>query len=318
MLLTLLFSCTPSPEREARVDLLPSHVAVTVTFADGEPGTVLADLQGPDKPPKIRIAEDALVFRDGRPVEDSSRISQAHAEGPGQGFTVEQRGDTVVLVLPKSDDPVVLVQGVARIQEVALLPEIDTLATDQAFHRVHALHAAPVSARIDGVLDEWDGRAAAIDEPSQILEGAETWSGPRDGSVAIAARAHHDRISFGLRVRDDDLRLGEDAIELDIGVRSVVVPLAEAGACAVPEGWECAFVEAVEFGTGVELSLPDTRQPTGEPMLAAVVRYVDVDEEGTTVLASAPSLQAVERYGVQRPGPKGSPANNRIPTSTMP
>ncbi|HJN76359.1 MAG TPA: hypothetical protein QGF58_20690 [Myxococcota bacterium] len=315
MFLTLL-ACTPSPDR---TELLPAHVAVTIALEDASVGTLLADLRGPDEPPRIRVAEDDLVFRDGVPVHAETIAYDAHAEGPGQGFTVRQDEDAVVLILPKRDEPTVLVEGVAEILEVSLLPQLDEAVTDELFQSVHAIYAAPKAARIDGDLQEWDGKAIAVDDRSVVEAGSASWEGPRDASVAVAARVHHRRVSFGLRIRDEDLVLGEDKVVVLFDGQLVEIPVASAGSCAVPEGWECAFVEAVEFGTGLEFSLPDTREPPGEHVLPAVVRYFDVDEgEDGTVLSTAPSLEAVARYGVQRPGPRGSPANSKMPTKTMP
>ena len=314
MLLALL-ACAPAPDRS---ELLPSHVSVTVRFEDGGVGTVLAELSGPDQPPTVRVSERPLVFRDGRPTEETPRASETHAAGPGQGFTVERVDDAVQLALPKRDEPVVLVDGVAEVLEVGILRQVDADATNEAFHSVHALHAAPRAARIDGDLSEWDGKAAALDSFSESHAGAAAWEGPRDASRAVATRVHHRRISMGLRIRDEELRYGEDRVEVLVGSERVAIPVGEAGTCEVPEGWECSFVEAVEFGTGLELSMPDERDPPGEHVLPAVVRYVDVDADGVTELSSAPSLEAVERYGVQRPGPSGSPAKSRMPTRTMP
>lgn len=315
MLLALL-ACTPEPDRS---ELLPSHVAVTVELEDGNFGTVLADLQGPDQPPRIRVAERALVFRDGLPVAEAPIAYDSHAAGPGRGFSVHQEEDAVLLVLPKSQAPVVLVEGVDRVLEVALLPDLDDDATREIFRSIHPIRLGARSARIDGDLSEWDGKSLALDALPEIESGSSDWTGPRDASAAIAARAHHQRISFGLRIRDEHLIQGADRIQVVFGDEVIEIPVGDAGPCEVPERWECAWVEAVEFGTGLEFSMPDERSEPADGTADVLIRYVDVDlGESRTVLATAPSLESVARYGVQRPGPSGSPPKSKTPTSTMP
>lgn len=316
MLIALLACAPPSATGH-----LPEHVAVTVVFSDGRPGTLLAHLEAPDRPPTLRSSEDGWVFRDGLPVPVASRepLPGTWAEGPGAGFGVEKIGDEVWLVLPQ--DRVRLVRGVDELVEVALLTELDHQAADLVFKSVRALHAAQMPARIDGSLEEWSGQSLAIDTATHVQGDAGDWSSPRDASLALAARVHHDRISLAVRIRDEALILGGDRLEIAApGMSPVVIPVGAAGACEVPEGWECRWVDAVDFGTGVELSLPDTRPNAGSQELDLVVRYVDLDPgESPTTLASAPSTQAVELFGrYQRPGPSGSGANSKISTTATP
>lgn len=318
MLILLAIACSSAPDRSG---YLPKHVAMTLEFEDGQQGTLLADLVEPHLPPVVRISENAWVFRDGIPVPASSRepLPGAHADGPGAGFGVELEDGTVHLELPH--DTIEVAHDVERIVEVAMLPEVDTQAADLVFKSVRALHAAALPARIDGDLEEWTGRSLPVDQPAQIQGDAEDWAGPRDGSMAVATRVHHGRISLAVRLRDDQLLENADRLEvLAPGLPTVSVPVGPAGPCEVPPGWECAWVDAVSFGTGIELSMPDTRADSTSQQLDIVVRFVDVDpNESPTTIATAPSTAAVALFGLyQRPGPSGSGANSRINTTTSP
>ena len=51
-----------------------------------------------------------------------------------------------------------------------------------------------------------------------------TGEGPRDASLAVVGRVRGDRIVLGVRVRDSDLVLGQDRIELETVDGVVVLP----------------------------------------------------------------------------------------------
>ena len=154
----------------------------------------------------------------------------------------------------------------------------------------------------DGSFDEWRGaKSLPVDGAGYVASGLGQWEGPRDASLAVVGRIRGERIVVGVRVRDEDLRLGEDRIEL-VTVHGVVrVPIQPAGPCAALERWSCAFTEQVGFGTGLELGAD----------LASVVetglilRYVDVDgTDEATVLQTAPSIQSLLDVPAAGPPPR--------------
>ena len=310
----LLLACA-GPEREGE---LPSHALAVVEFDDGQRASLLVELDLPGQPLLVRGAEGVVVFEEGHAnALDPASLDPVHAVealGPGEGFHLEQVEDRVELRLPLSEEPVVLAHDVRSLLAAELLHGV---SDPGPFRRVAPLEAANRPARIDGSLDEWDGRALAVQSAADVQSGEASWKGPRDASFGVAARLHHERVSLGVRIRDDELRLGEDRLELVVpGQGTVAIAMQEAGSCEVPEGWECAFVPSVDFGTGLELSFPDEREQRSQ-QLGVVVRYVDQDgQEPSTVLASAPSAELVARY--QRPGPSGSGAKSRMATSTTP
>ncbi len=293
-MIALLLACA-TPERGGE---LPSHALAVVRFSDGHQASLLVQLERPGQPPVVRGAEGALIFEDGLPVVVAASelvpIEEVREAGPGEGFRLAQVDDRVELTLPMASEPIVLADGVSELLAAQLLhgsPE------PGPFRRIASLEARQRPARIDGDLDEWDGRALAVQTAADVLSGQSSWTGARDASFGVAARMHHERISLGVRIRDDELRLGEDRLELVVpGQGTVAIPLQAAGDCEVPEDWECAFVPAVDFGTGLELSFPDERQDRRQ-QLDLVVRYVDRDEgQPSTVLATAPSAELVARF----------------------
>ena len=292
--LTLLLACA-APERSGE---LPSQALAVVLFEDGQQASLLVELERPGRPPVVRGAEGALLFEDGHAiaVEASTlpAVGEVHEPGPGEGFRLSLVEDRVELSLPLAAEPIVLAEGVRELLAAQLLHEPPDPGP---FRRIASLEATQRPARIDGVLDEWDGRALAVQTSADVQSGEGSWTGARDASFGVAARLHHERISLGIRVRDDELREGQDRLELLIpGQGTVAIPMQDAGRCEAPEGWECEFVPAVDFGTGLELSFPDERAERSQ-QLDIVLRYVDVDAgQPATVLATAPSADLVARF----------------------
>ena len=148
----------------------------------------------------------------------------------------------------------------------------------------------------------WRGaKALPVDSAGYVSSGLEHWEGPRDASLAVVGRVRGDRIVLGVRVRDSDLVLGQDRIELETVDGVVVLPIQESGPCPALDLWSCAFTERVDFGTGLELG--------ADLALVAetglILRYIDVDgEDQATVLQTAPSLQALVDVPAAGPPPR--------------
>ncbi len=295
----LLLGCTPIPDR---ADLLPAAVAISATGEDGHAFSVVVQLDDPERPPRLRYT-DGLRRVDGQAPGAALPQGEVHAQGPGQGFGVLLNQGQVQLNLPLREEPLVLATGVASLHSVEMLPI--SQATDAAlapYGVVSVVLLGTGDAVADGSFDEWRGaKSLPVDGAGYVASGLGQWEGPRDASLAVVGRIRGERIVVGVRVRDEDLRLGEDRIEL-VTVHGVVrVPIQPAGPCAALERWSCAFTEQVGFGTGLELGAD----------LASVVetglilRYVDVDgTDEATVLQTAPSIQSLLDVPAAGPPPR--------------
>ncbi len=121
----------------------------------------------------------------------------------------------------------------------------------------------------------------------------------------MAARLHHGRLTVAVRVRDDDLLMGKDRLEFDVGSDVHVLPLRPAGPVDRGNwsGLEAVFTNAVDFGTGVEASFDVGGKAPRRDALPLVVRYLDADtDQEPTVLATAPSLRSL---ALNVPKPQG-------------
>ncbi|MED5371094.1 MAG: hypothetical protein VX899_08785 [Myxococcota bacterium] len=300
-LLTLALACAPVPDRR---DLLPAAVAVGVDTQDGRQLSVVVRLDDPERPPQLRYAPSALRV-DGAVWPSAPIESTVRAQGPGQGFGVTRSADEVTLALPLRHQPLVLVDGVAALRSVELLTasQLSDESLDP-FGIVSMVLLTEGQALADGDLEEWRGsRSLAVDSRGHVREGLTHWSGPRDGALAIVGRIDGPDLVLALRVRDDALLPGQDRIEVQTLQGAVSLPVQGAGVAPTPAGAHAVFTESVEFGTGLELSLPAAwLGPQGHGLL---VRYVDVDpgEPGTT-LASSPSLQALADVPAAGPPPR--------------
>lgn len=223
-----------------------------------------------------------------------------HHFGPGEGFDMVLRQDDVLaLRLPMAD------KGLPLFKDVDALVAMSWITSDRAepgaLAQAEALYKAvmpvfPVgeAAVADGDLSEWRGaKALAVDEAPCVMTGIGDWSGPRDGSFGVAARVTGGRLVVAVRVRDDQLRYGEDRLEVELGARSWEIPIQDPGPLGTP-GLKGAFTDPMDYGTGLEISLPLPPPPEDHAPLPLVVRYLDMDEgEEITTLATAPSMRAL-------------------------
>lgn len=295
----LLLGCTPIPDR---ADLLPAAVAVSATGTDGHPFSVVVQLDDPERPPRLSYAS-GLRRVDGAPVGPALPDGEVRAQGPGQGFGVLLEGGQVQLNLPLRDEPLVLATGVAALHSVEMLPI--SQATDAAlapYGVVSVVLLGTGDAVADGSFQEWRGaKSLPVDSAGYVASGLEQWEGPRDASLAVVGRIRGDRIVVGVRIRDEDLRLGRDRIELETVHGVVSVPVQGSGPCPALERWSCAFTEQVGFGTGLEFGADlASVAETG-----LILRYVDIDGENeATVLQTAPSIQSLVDVPAAGPPPR--------------
>jgi hypothetical protein len=221
--------------------------------------------------------------------------------GPGQGFEVVMRPDDVVsLKLPMAEKGIALFQNVAAIVSLSWITpgDMDTAAlkvAERHYKAVMPIFPVAKPAVADGELDEWrKDKALAVDQEPCVLSGVADWEGPRDGSFGVATRVSGGRLLVAVRVRDDALVFGEDRIEVELDARSWSIPLQEQGPIQGIVGVDGAFTDAVDYGTGLELSLPLPPPPEELGALPLVVRFIDVDPgQGPTTLANAPSMRAL-------------------------
>jgi len=241
---------------------------------------------------------DAKTGKRGSPPQD---VLETHHFGPGQGFELVTREDDVVtLRLPMADKGLPLFHDVDAVVALSWITPNDASskalkAADQLYKAVMPVYPVGEHALADGDLSEWSkARALAVDDAPCVLTGHEDWGGARDGSFGVAARVSEGRLVLALRIRDDVLVYGEDAVEVELDGRTWLVPMQAAGAIEGIEGLNGAFTNAVDFGTGLELSLPLPPRPDEHTPLPLVVRYIDEDpDEMPTTLATAPSMRAL-------------------------
>ncbi len=228
------------------------------------------------------------------------------------GFNLVREEDSLLLGLPHRKTNLPLFRDVEEIISANWLSEVHDKAWDATgahYKAVRLIPAVGEPARVDGNLEEWGAdEALAVDSTGNVLNGEEGWNGPRDGSFGVAARLHHGRLTVAVRIRDDQLLLGKDRLEFDVGPDVHVLPLQSAGPVDAGNwsGLEAVFTNAVDFGTGVEASFELKGGPPRRDALPLVVRYLDADpNEASTVLASAPSLRSLA-LNVQPEPPGGN------------
>jgi hypothetical protein len=244
---------------------------------------------------------------DGAPIEVDYELDM-HRTGPGSGFTLVLESGDMFLGLPHRDNPLPLFRDVAGVVSTNWLSDVQSpnwTATAEHYKVVQLIPARGEPARVDGDLEEWrSDEALAVDTRGSVLAGEADWSGPRDGSFGVAARLHHGRLTVVVRVRDDEILVGVDRLEFEVGSDVHVLPIRHAG--PVDQGnWsglEAVFTNAVDFGTGVEASFDVGGKAPRRDALPLVVRYLDADTgQQTTVLATAPSLRSLA-LNIRMPG----------------
>jgi hypothetical protein len=175
------------------------------------------------------------------------------------------------------------------------LPEPVQGEVTERYRALERIRISPESSRVDGDLNDWSNdEALPVDSASNILTGAEHWSGPRDASFGVAAHLHRGRLEVGVRIRDDDVLVGRDKIEIETEHGVWTVPLKDRGVYTLSNGAEVAFTEQSGFGVGMEFGVPMGEHVPSIDRLPVIVRYLDVDAleaiEDASVISTAPSM----------------------------
>lgn len=249
----------------------------------------------------------------GEEIANSAASARFVHYGPGRGFVVFLEEDTLMLKLPRTDDEasVPLIGGVERIVGVNWLPErsfskrVEGLL-DRRFKMAGSLAAHAQTCRVDGDLEEWTQDAAlGVSEPAQVHQGQAFWSGPRDASLALAARLTPEALCTAVRIRDADILVGVDELEFVISGHSERIRIAEGPQVREEAGGELrmAFTDRVPFGTGIEICFgPSYWEPTPSGLVYFRLVYRDADpDEGVSVLASAPEVPWPYLAGIRLP-----------------
>lgn len=306
MLGVILLACSSAPA----IDPLPAGLAVTVVFQDDVTGTVLVDLRAPGEQPTVRYRTGAWTLEPTVAAlsPGAPQTGPWQQLGPGLGFVVTQDADALWLQLPHAQDRILLADQVRAVHAVSFLDEVPE--HPEGFRAARMLWAQDGAATVDGELDEWKGQTALVVDSARFLDTpTPSWTGARDAGFGVAARRDGDQIRLAVRVRDDDVVQGQDTLLLELpGHGPVQVPVRDKGPCdtTLPEGWTCAWADTRREGTAVELgwSRPPGAEGRDRPTLRLVVRYRDVDDDGSTAeLSTAPdlaSLRAVPRRLAQQ------------------
>ena len=226
-------------------------------------------------------------------------------DGPGQGFHMRLEGDRVELLRPRGDPDQweLVLSGVSRVVSAEWLRRGDLPAAvqglvDLEFKAMDVIVPGEGAAVIDGDLGEWDAEdALPVQGDASVLHGREYWAGPRDGAFGVSARVDGERLSLGVRVRDDAVLAGRDELLIQTADRLIQVPLARVVGAMSGEGWEAA-VRPVDWGVACEISLEGRPGQWAERPLQVIVSLDDQDPgQGTTTLSTAQSLAMLSLGG---------------------
>lgn len=292
--LVLALACAPST---APKQVLPAWVSVAAVLNDGSRVSLVAALKTPGEPPELRFSM-GLMALDGaqvlRPNKNSEDLTQdwvdmlSHhrspppelqtpllANGPGQGFRLEQRGEQVLLTLPHSPQPFPLLNHVSQLVHMGLwtqqeLSPATRRLLKRRFKSVRALYPVMGEAQVDGDLREWaQPDALAIGDASQVLVGEGEWEGPSDAGLAVAVQDTPQGLVLGLRVMDDELG-PQDILELRLaGFAPWDLAMGAESPC--PLELSCAVTDVVG-GRALELALPNPIAASAELGLPLLVR----------------------------------------------
>jgi hypothetical protein len=230
--------------------------------------------------------------------------------GPDRGFAVMLDDERLFLSLPHAavGEAIPLLDGVDAIVGVHWIPEASVPAAVEEplawrFKMAGSLVARALPCTADGDLREWSGDPSfPVDSVAQILQGEQAWAGPRDGSFTVAARLTDDALCAAVRIRDDDLRPGEDAVEIAVGglVHRAVLP--QTPTRSGTGGIQVAFTDRVAFGMGLEACAARGTWEAQDGIVPFRILFRDEDAgQETTLLATAPELPWPALAGIRLP-----------------
>jgi hypothetical protein len=275
---------------------MPLWVAISADLSGGSQATVLVEFTAPEQPPNLLFGFGVLQVESPYPnPEGGLHLS---IPGAGRGFSIDYTETGVMLNLPHRRRAVPIFGSGATLISVAWLDQLPEPVQGEVTERYRALERiriSPESSRVDGDLNDWSNdEALPVDSASNILTGAEHWSGPRDASFGVAAHLHRGRLEVGVRIRDDDVLVGRDKIEIETEHGVWTVPLKDRGVYTLSNGAEVAFTEQSGFGVGMEFGVPMGEHVPSIDRLPVIVRYLDVDAleaiEDASVISTAPSM----------------------------
>jgi hypothetical protein len=207
-------------------------------------------------------------------------------QGPGEGFRLATVNGTLRFWpphLPEGADGEAILGDVSRLLAVRWLDVLPTAAVreylDRSFRGAARLEAEAAPTTLDGDLDDWRAtEPEVVDSPWQAAV-RRNWHGPADASFSIAARFDGDTLCFAGRLRDDDLREG-DQLTLHFGAERWVLPL-QPGA-----GTEGLVVAREPFGFHFEACRRAPPHDRSTPF-AALLEDRDGDDDAD-ILSTAP------------------------------
>lgn len=278
---------------------MPLWVAISAEINSGEQATILVEFVAPEESPNLLYGSGVLQVSS--PYPNPNEEIHLSIAGAGRGFSIDDTETGVMLNLPHRSRSVPIFGPGVTLISVAWLDDLSESVKgeiDDRFHALERIHISPDISRVDGDLNDWRGsKALPVDSTANILSGAENWSGPRDASFGVAAHLHGGRLQVGIKVRDDDVLIGRDQLEIETehGVWSLY--LKDSGVYSLPDGAEVAFTERSSFGVGLEFGVPMGELAPQINQIPVIVRYLDVDTDdlidAPVVISTAPSMDVL-------------------------
>ncbi len=300
-------------------DLLRNKEFTVIADASGMPGDQLDVVHLRERSALLRLMPDAgdprwwevkLFSGELRELEVAEAVQRFERFGPDRGFAVYLDQGNLVLGLPRdgTGEAVPLLDAVDGIVAVHWIAEeyfrgasLDVL--ESRFKMAGAVVARAQECAVDGDLSEWSGdEALAVSTDSHVARGAAAWDGPRDASFALAARLAPHELCLAVRVRDDHLVPGADAVIIHADERSWQLPVPAHPEPLEQQGVRAAFTDQAAFGIGVELCMDPSVWRVHEGHVPLRVLYRDQDPgQELCVLASAPDIPWPALAGVRLP-----------------
>lgn len=272
-----------------------------------ERSVLLRTGEGDDAP---RWFEVGLFTGELEEIEDAHATRRFERYGPERGFAVYMAADHVMLALPREEqgEDMVLLDGVEGVVSVNWIAEeyfpgsgLDVL--ERRFKMAGSVVAMAKPATPDGDLREWSGdEALSVGSAAHVAGGLVAWSGPRDASFALAARLAPHELCAAVRVRDDHILPGEDALIVVTESHRWELPVPELAGVVERDGLRAVFTDQASFGFGLELCLDPSTWSSHDGQVAFRVIFRDKDPGlEPSFLASAPDVPWPALAGVRLP-----------------
>ena len=230
--------------------------------------------------------------------------------GPDRGFAVALQDEKLVLSLPDGErqEDIPLLDGVDGIVAVHWIPEQifsepATEELDRRFKMASTLTARAQTCDVDGDLGEWRSDAAlGVGSIAQVQRGYPWWENERDASFAVATRLAPHALCAAVRVRDEELRAGEDMLVVAVDQLRYQLPIPDQPRELRRQGLRAMFTDQASFGIGLEFCVDGSLWESFDGHVPFRIEYHDHDQDqGVAVLASAPNLPWPALAGVRLP-----------------